>query len=523
MTSRGDLRSAFIPWLCVVGLLFIFGGFTSPVAGSPTEPVGGVNDGEKEVGRVVEFADLLDNDIPEHVRTNPERIHLPVRPLGIFLDSERLTNVILNYQDQGRAYTRLGCHGPPCPSFGICRASGYPNIEACWNPNLVDVDTSVPAPPLNCPRREERDPSEGKAWDSRMDERCTHSHDFLAHTAVSLQVFRMRDVFVLNGGYVANATHHMLRHGCSMFPKFAYLPGKAVHHVDSVFNWGYAHGSNFYHFIAEGLPSMFVAAALMPRLKSMAILGKRFQWDTYPRLGEPIIGLKRESIRFLPTVSGDVFFAKTVYQPLLQTCASPSKSLWSSLRRHHLLHPRGLPLFNPEWSYRHLPPLSDAQMEAFPTDWVVVVGRREGTKRAIANFNDLLALVCKTFEASRVVVYAGNQTLLEARDLMRRTRLFIAGHGALLTNMVFMPSQASVLEIRPNRCPSTCLNKLAYACSIKYHLVFSQGSCKSLVHANMDTVAAALNGIAVRFQQEDGREKQMPSTVLKIEESGVLD
>ncbi|CAI7873862.1 unnamed protein product [Closterium sp. NIES-53] len=267
---------------------------------------------------------------------------------------------------------------------------------------------------------------------------------------------------------------------------------------------------------------------------------------------------------------------------MTQDCGNPSMLLWQSLRRTHLLHPRGLPLFRPDWSYQPPQPLSPQQAQALPPDWVVVLAKRLSKKRSISNFNEVQAVVERAFPKERIVLFTGSLTVLEgtivsfvmilslgnalffkdvqvqrafpkerivlftasltvlevlqpplprllphlpppshalsplpspalpalvcplaARNLFRRTRLFIAGHGAALTNLVFMPERASVLEIRPGNCAVVCYNHLSHACSLTYHLVFSHGGCLDTVQANATVVADALKDIKSRFDRED--------------------
>ncbi|CAI7873997.1 unnamed protein product [Closterium sp. NIES-53] len=236
-------------------------------------------------------------------------------------------------------------------------------------------------------------------------------------------------------------------------------------------------------------------------------------------------------MRVLPLVAQDLFFVETLYEPIAQTCGNPSKALWQSLRRTHLLHPRGLPLFRPDWSYHPPPPLSpqQAQAQALPPDWVVVLAKRPAKRRSISNFAEVEEVVERAFPNERIVKLTGSlrpwgssrQPRLPlpvtspspptpsclspaaARELFRRTRLFIAGHGAALMNLVFMPEKASVLEIRPDGCPVVCYNHLAYASSLVYHLVFSHGGCYDIVRANATKVASVLQNINARFDHED--------------------
>ena len=75
-----------------------------------------------------------------------------------------------------------------------------------------------------------------------------------------------------------------------------------------------------------------------------------------------------------------------------------------------------------------------------------------------------------------------------ARALFLRARVFLAAHGAGLSNMVFMPANAAVLEIRPTALPTACFNHLARACSLRYFLSLAQGNRSSSLSADMADV-----------------------------------
>ncbi|CAI7865031.1 unnamed protein product [Closterium sp. NIES-54] len=311
-------------------------------------------------------------------------------------------------------------------------------------------------------------------------------------------------------------------------------------------------------------------------------------------------------------------------QPMLQECGAPNKALWMELRRHHLLHPQGLPLFHPDFSYHYRPALSYQQLTHLPPDWVVVLAQRPSGKRSFTNAEEVKEAVLAAFPAERVVVFDGSLQLMQvssnsavcgrarsatlqpclphpphsstlhppfppssfppvppplppscppcptpplrpsscpvvpsqphctpsspfpqrvicsaghhslwegmgwhsqtpppslthsshfpsptlfpyspARALFRRTRLFVGGHGAALSNLIFMPVRSHLLEIRPDKCPNRCYNSLAYACSMKYYLLFSEGTCDTTVIADIPRLQRTLNSIARNLKKED--------------------
>ncbi|CAI7859276.1 unnamed protein product [Closterium sp. NIES-53] len=445
--------------------------------------------------------DALDRRIPMLIRMSPERLQLPLEALPHAVDSSEQKNVMLAYRERFDKFGDLiRCHGPPCPDFASC-GSAYPNVHACWNP-LLDAPLLLPArAPLNCPKKVNLKRPR-VAWQNH-DKTCSHPRDFNPREPSAMQVFRLHDVMVTHKGFVFNATHRYVHQGCKRFNPFSYPQGQKVHRIKLAFDWGYTQGNNFYHFLVEAIPSFFVAAAALPNFRDIPIIAERFQWDLYDSIGRIFIGVNRTDMRALPATDGDLFHVDTLYVPMLQECGAPNKALWMELRRHHLLHPQGLPLFHPDFSYHYRPALSYQQLTHLPPDWVVVLAQRPSGKRSFTNAEEVKEAVLAAFPAERVVVFDGSLQLMQARALFRRTRLFVGGHGAALSNLIFMPVRSHLLEIRPDKCPNRCYNSLAYACSMKYYLLFSEGTCDTTVIADIPRLQRTLNSIARNLKKED--------------------
>ncbi|CAI5531522.1 unnamed protein product [Closterium sp. Naga37s-1] len=161
-------------------------------------------------GRVAEFEGALNYHVPSLYRNHPERSALKIHPLDFPLDLPRLPNIMMGYfehltrqpppsEPQG-ASLLLACHGPPCLSFGACSAR-FPNVQACWNPHLVDEPEDTPIPPINCPFK---GTSGGESGRGEFDPECSHREDFTPHGGSALQVMRLEDVFVTDNGFAVN-------------------------------------------------------------------------------------------------------------------------------------------------------------------------------------------------------------------------------------------------------------------------------------------------------------------------------
>ncbi|GJP59698.1 hypothetical protein CLOP_g21977 [Closterium sp. NIES-67] len=453
------------------------------------------------LGRVQQFERSLADQIHMERR---DALLSSAAPFGRTLDTSTLPSIMMDYFELQTKYgPRLKCRGPPCPKFGHC-GRAFPNVKACWNEHLADTSPVFPALPLNCPRLQ---PVEDvrrlrRPWQF-INPQCSHRLDANARGATAMQVFKLTDVYSVYGGYVFNRTHMFNRNGCLRFLKTTLTPDMTVYHLKAVFNWDYRQAGNFYHFIIEAVPLLYAAAQLLPTLKDIPIAAKSDQWVVYDKIGVPIVGVPREDMWTIRVRAWEIIHADTMWQPMAQTCGGPNKALWTHLRRHHLLPPDGLPLFHRDWTLRSVPPLSDAAMAALPPDWVVVLGKRPMAKRALVNWEGLRDAVYESFERERIVLFQGDLAIMDARALFRRARLFVSGHGAAFANVIFMPLNSSIYEIRPKGCYNACYNNLAYACSVHYYLSFGEGTCYSSLRANLTHVRESLPVIAQRFRDED--------------------
>ena len=79
--------------------------------------------------------------------------------------------------------------------------------------------------------------------------------------------------------------------------------------------------------------------------------------------------------------------------------------------------------------------------------------------------------------------------------IYRKARLVVGPHGAGLSNMVFMPSNASVLEMRPRGWPIAVFRQLAAACSLNYFSTWGEGNKTSSLSIDVMDVKLKLEHI----------------------------
>ncbi|CAI5996371.1 unnamed protein product [Closterium sp. NIES-64] len=189
--------------------------------------------------------------------------------------------------------------------------------------------------------------------------------------------------------------------------------------------------------VARLLPALFLlSSALMPAARRFPLL--LADRHVLFHLGLGVFGTDLSSLAISPEspLLGDsrdhLFFAKQLYVPIhvsslcgLSAAGRPSRpdALWLALRANHLLPRGGLPILNPDWTPNPPAPYSHNVVlggRSVPRDWVVVV-----------------SLVWK------------------ARALFSRALLLVGPTSPALSNLIFLPFNATVIEILPYSAPQS--------------------------------------------------------------------
>eukprot|EP00897_Mesotaenium_endlicherianum_P000907 jgi/Mesen1/10817/ME000093S10336 len=91
-------------------------------------------------------------------------------------------------------------------------------------------------------------------------------------------------------------------------------------------------------------------------------------------------------------------------------------------------------------------------------------------QRTVSNLPQVAGLVRETFPGMRVeIVRLSNASLTAQMAIAQRSALYISMHGASLSNVLFMPRGALVLELFPFRFLSEEYHKIAQRCGLHYH------------------------------------------------------
>ncbi|HEY1039665.1 MAG TPA: glycosyltransferase family 61 protein [Bacteroidia bacterium] len=96
----------------------------------------------------------------------------------------------------------------------------------------------------------------------------------------------------------------------------------------------------------------------------------------------------------------------------------------------------------------------------------IYVSRAKQVKRKIVNEDEILKLV---LDRGFTVVYFEDHSLEEQIQLMKKAQVLVSGHGANLTNMMFMPEKASIFELIRNDQPNFCYWSMSNSLGFDYY------------------------------------------------------
>ncbi|CAI7821798.1 unnamed protein product [Closterium sp. NIES-53] len=197
----------------------------------------------------------------------------------------------------------------------------------------------------------------------------------------------------------------MPRHAMLCPAQFVHPAGTVVREYEAVVNLAHWNTWQFYHGLVELLPLFLALHALRPHIQGLPVALQLLQVEFMEQVGSFVLGLDSIDLNARVIPNDQLFFARRLYQPLYTWCGHPSPSLWHRLRHNHLLPPNGLPMMRPDWSLVRRPASSLTQPAVSyplspPSDWVVVVARRMGT-RTLEGFDEMLQGVRGVVEGAR--------------------------------------------------------------------------------------------------------------------------
>ena len=95
-------------------------------------------------------------------------------------------------------------------------------------------------------------------------------------------------------------------------------------------------------------------------------------------------------------------------------------------------------------------------------------------------------------------IFHGHRSLNESQQLFKRARAFISPHGALLTNLLFMPPGSAVLEIRPRLFDNNVYHYLAFIAELPYFMVYAEGAKNTDLKVDLGELQGVMEMVLAR-------------------------
>jgi len=226
--------------------------------------------------------------------------------------------------------------------------------------------------------------------------------------------------------------------------------------------------ANYFHWITDCLPRLWIGI-------NTGISDRVILHDSYRHL--PYVTESLELLKIKPTFyqsNENVYVENLVLTP--RTATFPNFHEELTLLTHEKLS-----LKSKKEPYRK-----------------IYISRKFAPKRKTHNEVDVELLMIKHgFE----IVYTEKLSLKNQISLMSETKTLVSLHGAALTNMVFLPKNSQVIELRNHGDSKTnCYFNLANALDIKYYYTLNQGDSPDSITTDFTLDLEALEHVICQLK-----------------------
>lgn len=212
-----------------------------------------------------------------------------------------------------------------------------------------------------------------------------------------------------------------------------------------VLNLAQPYTDYYYHALLEILPKFLMSAPALrtiPKLKILMTKGLTFQ-HLNPLFDLLDLNLKKRDYIIQPG-KNVLIFSPLVISPTSRYCASLPRSVLQQLRLN--LFPR-----LPEWN-------TAGENGILLHDRII-----SSPNRNLVQGVEVFRLLQQFYGAERPVrMFFGNESLSDTIRLFRGSKIFVSVHSSGMANMIFLPDNATVIEIKAHNFPKTnCFAELS--------------------------------------------------------------
>jgi len=295
----------------------------------------------------------------------------------------------------------------------------------------------------------------------------------------SYPVFLARNVMLNRCGRMFDKEVSYNLEGCH--PEWCYsdvLHRSSVRVLKRAFNLQHVFAGNYYHTIVDVLPALWRLRDLLKSHPDIPVV-------SHPGGLERILTLlqwKREDLGEVVHVDNFNVFAELVYSPHQKLCGWMGFE-WKEIREHFFS------VTIPTLTGTH-PSLGGVK------ELAILLIKRLGKTRRLENFEVLEERLVEKHGRERVRVFNGTENLEGTLEMFSSTTLLVAPHGSGLANMVFLPSNAAVLEIMPGDYQNVCFEMLATSVGLQYSRILGNGTWETAISIDLDQVVTKVNDLA---------------------------
>tara|TARA_Y100000768_G_scaffold103261_1_gene75478 strand:- start:123 stop:3845 length:3723 start_codon:yes stop_codon:yes gene_type:complete len=213
--------------------------------------------------------------------------------------------------------------------------------------------------------------------------------------------------------------------------------------------WGYG----YYHWMAEIYSKLFLIKEYLSSgvLRNKKVVLMLYYNDTFIKECLEIVGI--EDVNILPYNGEYEYKIKNVYMCNPIRYGNPGRENISMIRNG--LFGNNVLIGN-----------------------VNIIIKRVGGERVINNFDEMVKALLSKYGEYKWVIFE-NLSMIDTIKLFGCARLIIGAHGAGLTNMIFSPKGAKVIELMTEEMGNVCYWHLAELLGLNYKIVQTGGNSSS--------------------------------------------
>lgn len=206
-------------------------------------------------------------------------------------------------------------------------------------------------------------------------------------------------------------------------------------------------GSNYFHFVMQVLPRLIFIKNVLHNDQSIKIL---FESSVSKFMHEYLSLLGIDSKRIIKAQNRKIYKANLLYFP------SPIKHI--NKNAIEIIQSTFSKIINESNENK---------------DLIIIIKRNpnSGPGRAILNHDEMVKKLKSRFRKydKQIVIFDGKISVLDQIKLFARAKIVIAPHGAGLTNLIYCPSDVTVIEFLPDKYQNKCFEQLCKVLNLNYY------------------------------------------------------